>query len=117
MHVDPPLRERQGDATRADAELEGTPVPGDRGEEKCVQLTEDDDVFVVTGFFLADAVNCIVSTPATAVAGGEMTPERIEGAAAPWITWTPDSDQPEAVLRAMDEQGEQSPEVSEVVGI
>jgi hypothetical protein len=75
-------------------------------EEKCVQLTEDDDVFVVTGFFLADAVNCFVSTHATAVAGGEMTPERIEGAEAPWITWTPDSDQPEAVLRAMDEQGE-----------
>ncbi|MET0827185.1 MAG: hypothetical protein ABWZ89_11785, partial [Acidimicrobiales bacterium] len=75
-------------------------------EEKCVQLTEDDDVFVVTGFFLADAVNCFVSTHATAVAGGEMTPERIEGAEAPWITWTPDADQPEAVLRAMDEQGE-----------
>ena len=75
-------------------------------EEKCVQLTEDDDVFVVTGFFLADAVNCYVSTHATAVAGGEMTPERIEGAEAPWITWTPDADQPEAVLRAMDEQGE-----------
>ena len=75
-------------------------------EEKCVQLTEDDDVFVVTGFFLADAVNCYVSTHATAVAGGEMTPERIEGAEAPWITWTPDADQPEAVLRAMDDQGE-----------
>ncbi|HEY5886502.1 MAG TPA: ABC transporter substrate-binding protein [Acidimicrobiales bacterium] len=75
-------------------------------EAKCVELTEDEDVFVVTGFFLADAVNCVVSTHATAVAGGEMTPERIEGAEAPWITWTPDTDQPEAVLRAMDEQGE-----------
>ncbi|HEY8059273.1 MAG TPA: ABC transporter substrate-binding protein [Acidimicrobiales bacterium] len=75
-------------------------------EAKCVELTEDEDVFVVTGFFLADAVNCVVSTHATAVAGGEMTPERIEGAEAPWITWTPDTDQPEAVLRTMDEQGE-----------
>jgi hypothetical protein len=75
-------------------------------EAKCVELTEDEDVFVVTGFFLADAVNCVVSTHATAVAGGEMTPERIDGAEAPWITWTPDTDQPEAVLRAMDEQGE-----------
>jgi hypothetical protein len=82
------------------------PTSAAPAEAKCVELTEDEDVFVVTGFFLADAVNCVVSTHATAVAGGEMTPERIEGAEAPWITWTPDTDQPEAVLRAMDEQGE-----------
>ena len=75
-------------------------------EEKCVELTEDEDVFIVTGFFLADAVNCVVSTHATAVVGGEMTPDRIEGAEAPWLTWTPDTDQPVAVLQAMADQGE-----------
>ena len=75
-------------------------------EEKCVQLTEDDDVFLVTGFFLTDAVTCVVSTHATAVVGGGMNPERYEQAQAPWLTWTPDTDQPEAILRAMDERGE-----------
>ena len=71
-----------------------------------MQLTEDDDVFVVTGFFLTDAVTCVVGTHATAVVGGGMNPERYEQAQAPWLTWTPDTDQPEAILRAMDERGE-----------
>ena len=75
-------------------------------EAKCVELTEDEDVFVVTGFFLADAVNCPVATHATAVVGGEMNPERLEGAEAPWITWTADDDQPKAVLQALDDRGE-----------
>ena len=75
-------------------------------EAKCLELTEDEDVFVVTGFFLADAVNCPVATHATAVVGGEMTPERLDGAEAPWITWTPDDDQPKAVLQALDDRGE-----------
>ena len=75
-------------------------------EAKCLELTEDEDVFVVTGFFLADAVNCPVATHATAVVGGEMTPERLDGAEAPWITWTPDDDQPKAVLDALDDRGE-----------
>jgi Periplasmic binding protein len=74
-------------------------------EEKCVQLTEDEDVFVVVGFFLADAVVCPVSTHETAVVGGEMTPERLQQAAAPWITATPDTDLPVAALQAYSEQG------------
>src|SRR5262245_8650070 len=73
-------------------------------EEKCVQLTEDDDVFAITGFFLADAVLCPVGTHATAVVGGEMTPERLKQAKAPWITWLPDTDQPEAVLKKFDDE-------------
>jgi len=81
------------------------PVSTSPAEEKCVQLTEDEDVFVITGFFLADAVVCPVATHATAVVGGEMTPERLEQAQAPWITWLPDTDQPEAVLRKFDDEG------------
>ena len=80
-----------------------SPTPA---EEKCVELTEDEDVFIVAGFFLADAVICPVSTHETAVEGGEMTPERLEQAAAPWVTGTPDSDLPVAALRAFAEQGE-----------
>ena len=35
-----------------------------------------------------------------------MTPERLERAEAPWVTWTPDDDQPKAVLQTLDERGE-----------
>ncbi|MET1002753.1 MAG: ABC transporter substrate-binding protein, partial [Acidimicrobiia bacterium] len=66
----------------------------------CVKLTEDDDVFLVTGFFLNDAVLCPVDTHATAVVGGGMTPARLDAAKAPWITWMPDTDQPNQVLDA-----------------
>jgi hypothetical protein len=82
------------------------PTSPSPAEEACVKLTEDDDVFLVTGFFLADAVVCPVTTHATAVVGGEMTPDRLDQAEAPWVTWTPDTDQPEAVVRAFAAQGE-----------
>ncbi len=82
------------------------PTAIEPAEEACVQLTEDEDVFMVVGFFLTDAVLCPVDTHETAVIGGEMTPERIERATAPWLTWLPDTDRPDAVLRALDDRGE-----------
>ena len=72
----------------------------------CLKLTEDDDVFLVTGFFLGDAVTCPLDAHATAVVGGGMTPARLELAKAPWITWMPDTDQPNQVLDAFNERGE-----------
>jgi hypothetical protein len=80
-----------------------SPAPA---EEQCVRLTEDEDVFVITGFFLTDAVTCPLGTHSTAVVGGEMNPERIAQATAPWATWTPDTDQPEAVIQTLSDQGE-----------
>ena len=59
----------------------------------------------LTGFFLGDAVKCPLDTHTTAVVGGGMTPERLEAAKAPWVTWTPDTDQPEQVLRTLADQG------------
>ena len=58
-------------------------------------------MFLVTGFFLGDAVICPLDAHATAVVGGGMTPARLELAKAPWITWMPDTDQPEQVLDAL----------------
>ena len=75
-------------------------------EEKCVQLTEDEDVFMVIGFFLNDAVLCPVSLHATAVVGGAQNAETAAQAEAPWLTWLPDTDQPEAVTQAFAEAGE-----------
>ena len=63
-------------------------------------------MFLITGFFLNEAVVCPLGVHATAVAGGGMTPERIEQAEAPWLTWLPDTDQPETVTRALAEAGE-----------
>jgi hypothetical protein len=76
------------------------------GEAECVQLTEDEDVFIVTGFFLDAGVLCPVETHATAVVGGTMTPERLERAAAPWVTWQPDSERPGDVVRQLEDLGE-----------
>ena len=42
------------------------PVGTDSAEAACVQLTEDEDVFVAMGFFNGDAPNCVVSTHQTA---------------------------------------------------
>ena len=75
-------------------------------EEACVKLTEDDDVFLVTGFFLNDAVLCPVSVHETAVVGGSMTTEWLDQAAAPWVAWEADTDLPEAIIRSLDEKGE-----------
>lgn len=79
-----------------------SPAPA---EEACVKLTEDEDVFLITGFFLADAVTCPVTTHETAVVGGDITPQRAADAAAPWVSWTPDTDQPASVIAAYDEAG------------
>ena len=74
-----------------------SPTPADQA---CVRLTEDEDVFMIIGFFLADSVICPVATHQTAVAGGEMTPERLQQAAAPWLTWNPDTDLPTTAVKA-----------------
>jgi hypothetical protein len=79
-----------------------SPAPA---EEACVKLTEDEDVFLITGFFLADAVTCPVTTHETAVVGGDITPQRAADAAAPWVSWTPDTDLPATVIAAYDEAG------------
>jgi len=80
-----------------------SPTPA---EEACVKLTEDEDVFVITGFFLNDAVVCPVSTHETAVVGGGMSPDRLEQAAAPWLTWLPDTSGAAEAVTTLDEKGE-----------
>lgn len=82
------------------------PIGSEGAERACVEVTEDEEVFIAAGLFLADAVLCVVDTHQTAVVGGEMTPERLERAAAPWFTTGAGPDLDQAVLRAMDEAGE-----------
>ena len=82
------------------------PTSTSPAEEACVQLTEDEDVFVVIGFFLTDSVRCPVTTHATAVVGGSMTSELLAEAQAPWLTNLADADFPVAILGAMADAGE-----------
>lgn len=79
-----------------------SPTPA---EEACLRLTEDEDVFVIVGFVLLDAVLCPVSTYETAVIGGDITPERQAQARAPWIAWEPDTELPITVINTLAESG------------
>ena len=80
-----------------------SPAPA---EEACVKLTEDDDVFIQTGFFLGDKVLCPVSVHSTAVIGGNISPDFLAQAKAPWISNEADADVPKAIIKAFADAGE-----------
>lgn len=82
------------------------PVGTDSAAAACTQLTEDEQVFLIMGFFTGDAVLCPLETHQTAVIGGEMTPERLERAGAPWFTAEAGTDLQLEAIRAMAEGGE-----------
>jgi hypothetical protein len=68
------------------------PIGTEGAEEACLKLTEDDEVFAITGFFLGDAVLCPLENHDTAVIGGEMNDERLGRVTAPWFTLEPGGD-------------------------
>jgi Periplasmic binding protein len=76
------------------------------GDAACVRLTEDEDVFVVIGFFLNEAVMCPLEAHGTAVVGGGQSTQRMGRATAPWLTPLQDDEMPETILREMDARGE-----------
>lgn len=81
------------------------PVGTDSAEAACVQLTEDEESFIVMGFFLDDAVTCIVGRHATAVVGGSMSEEFLAQAQAPWFTTDAGSDATGDAVQAMVDGG------------
>jgi hypothetical protein len=83
-------------------------------EEACLRLTGDDQVFAVVGYIQGDNALCYLETHQTAVVGGEMTPERLERAQAPWFTTEPSADLQADVVRAMHEAGELEGELAVV---
>lgn len=80
------------------------PVGTAPADAACLQLTEDQKVFVAVGFFLNDAVLCPVAQHSTAVIGGTQTPELQAQAKAPWFTTNPGSEVPVNVVRAFDKK-------------
>jgi hypothetical protein len=51
----------------------------------CAQLTEDDKVFAVIGFFQAADTSCYVSTHDVPIVGASLTAAHEKGAKAPWF--------------------------------
>lgn len=82
------------------------PVGTDSSEAACVELTQDEEVFVIVGFFLDDSVLCPLETHETAVIGPSQTPERLARARAPWFSTAGSSDFQNEIVRAMAEAGE-----------
>ena len=65
------------------------PVGTDPSQKACLELTEDQKVFAVVGFFLNDGPLCYVEQHKTPVLGGTMTSEYLARAKAPWYTLEP----------------------------
>ena len=74
-------------------------------EESCLKLTEDDDVFLITGFFLGEAVTCPLEAHGTAVVGGSITPALSPRAAAPWAAWLASSKQQATITQEFYDRG------------
>jgi ABC-type branched-subunit amino acid transport system substrate-binding protein len=81
------------------------PTGPQAAQAACVKLTQDQKVFLVAGFFVADAVNCVVDTHKTAVVGGTQSGQRLENAKAPWVTPLPGAEQPTRVIKALKAAG------------
>ena len=92
------------------------PTGPQSAQAACVKLTEDDDVFMVSGFFVADAVNCVVDTHKTAVVGGDQTAQRLQNAKAPWLSPLPGAEQPTRVIKALKANGSLDGKVGVFVG-
>jgi ABC-type branched-subunit amino acid transport system substrate-binding protein len=81
------------------------PIGTAPAEAACLKLTEDDQVFAIVGFFLGDAVLCPLENHDTAVLGGDMNPERLERAKAPWFSLEQSSDLQSEAVKTLHDQG------------
>ena len=64
------------------------PIGTTEAEAACLRLTEDNEVFAVLFGFLGpaeEANTCIVSQQETILVGGNITPDRLAEARAPWV--------------------------------
>lgn len=65
-----------------------SPLGTTEAEAACLELTEDNETFIVLGGFLGPAEpanTCITGRGGTALIGGRQTPERLAEATAPWF--------------------------------
>ena len=78
------------------------PIGTTSSSAACTQLTEDDNVFAVMGFFQDNDPACYVTLHDTPEIGGTMTTQLLSAAKAPWFSATPIENQlePETVAAA-----------------
>ena len=74
-------------------------------EAACLQLTEDEDVFLMSGYFRGDTVLCPLEVHGTAVVGGSLTPDALPRAQSPWAAWLSGSDQQAAITEEFYDRG------------
>lgn len=79
---------------------------GGNADAVCVQLTEDEEVFLVMGFFFADAPACYLETHQKAIVGGNMNEDLLDRAQAPWFTFEIGSDFERDAINLLAEQGQ-----------
>jgi len=91
------------------------PIGSEGAEAACVELAEDEEVFIAAGLFLYDDAMCLVETHGTAVIGGGITEERLARATVPWFTPEAGSDLNDDAIRAMAESGEMDGPVAVLV--
>lgn len=82
-----------------------SPIGTVPAQEACVKLTEDQQVFAVIGFFLADAPLCYVAQHETPVLGGIQSAEFLAQAKAPWFSLEANDDRFSQVLDAFKADG------------
>ena len=100
----------------ADSSRSTRPVPS-TAQAACVKFTQDDKVFLVAGFFVADAVNCVVDThTAPRWSAARRRRQRLQNAKAPWLTPLPGADQPTRVIQALKANGSLDGKVGVFVG-
>jgi len=79
------------------------PISPESAAAACKKLTEEDEVFITIGLFVEDSMLCHVEEQQSAVIGGNMTPERLTKAKAPWFTTEPSADLQTDAIREFDE--------------
>ncbi len=62
------------------------PIGTAPADEACTRLTEDEEVFAVTGFMIDDAPLCYVGLHDTPAIGGVISQARLDQAEAPWFS-------------------------------
>ena len=82
------------------------PLGTSSADAACLKVTEDEPVFAYIGFFLGDTVLCPLENHDTAVLGGEMNPERLRRAKAPWFAVGGSTDNQTDGVKALAEDGD-----------
>jgi hypothetical protein len=63
-----------------------SPIGTESAQAACVELTEDEDVFLAMGFFRTDEPACYVDTHQTALLGGYMANHLLDRSTVPWFS-------------------------------